>query len=221
MYVYNNTAKEMLYKHLIHRCINEGDAEAMKYLYKSIYSKNFIAMNCVKSIGINTDKNIKSLNNFDCEYLYYLGMALISPIYIRHDVRLKVSRKCFDLIKSKVPKAEARIAYINLVELPEPEQNAQVEFGYRNILQDWRERDDLFSFTVLARIKNYDCIESAKEFILSPETMTVLARPLTEGYPPAIMFYDELTAEIKKLTKNWDSYGTFDPNLDTLLDYYA
>lgn len=226
MNIYLNQYKTKLHMALVYKCISDGDVEAIKFLFKSIYSEdtnvNLAAVNCLRVIGINMYAKLDSLENFDSEYLYYLAMALIiGPINVNIANKMKttLAKRCFDIVKFQFPQAAARTAYIDLVELPNDHRETKKEYDNLNILQDWREKGDLFSLTVLAKIKNYEWIETAKELVLSHEAIELLAHPIDLGYPPAVRYYNDLTGELRKTRpKGSDDYGRFDIDVDTLLD---
>ena len=211
----------ILYSSLVKKCIEYGDVEAIKFLYTAAaHPDNFSAIHAVNTVGFNII--VAKLKDFNSEYLYYLGMVFLGEISVYIDPNLNLAKECFKLAKLKIPKAEARLAYLELKEAELLYSN--IVYENMIILQNWASRD-LFSSVILAKIKLFEHLKSDELTTLPPNVLYFLTLPLKAGHPLAIQLFEEIVQIIKQATffSEYDSifnlYKKFTVNYEILLDY--
>jgi len=211
----------ILYSGLVKKCIEYGDVEAIKFLYTAVaHPDNFSAIHAVNAVGFNII--VAKLKDFNSEYLYYLGMVFLGEISVYIAPNLNLAKECFKLAKLKIPKAEARLAYLELKEAELLYSN--IVYENMIILQNWASRD-LFSSVILAKIKLFEHLKSDELTTLPPNVLYFLTPPLKAGHPLAIQLFEEIVQIIKHETffSGYDSifeqYKKFTVNYEILLDY--
>jgi len=177
------------------RCIS-GDVNALKFLYANLCKEHpaLIAtvtqlQYCMTSAELeNADPNI-----FSSEFLYYLGMTDIGEQTRLIQKDLGTAEFCFEQIKNEVPKAKARLAYIDLLLSKEPhksDNNAQKV----DLLRQWAGKNDMFSKVALSKIifEHY-LLERQDDDLERPTTLLrLLEFPCHRGHPVAVKFYNEV-----------------------------
>jgi len=188
-------ALSLAYSCLGQRCLN-GDIEAVKFLYSNAWQESpshikTIAnlQNCLTGAEIEKD----ATDVYSNEFLYYWGMVNIGELTRLIAKDLGTAEICFNKIKSAVPKAEARLAYINLLVSDEPNKSDS-NVNRLDTLRQWAGRQDYFSSIALSKIIYYQfLLEKQPDSTEQPiRAMQLLERPRSMGHPVAVKFFDEI-----------------------------
>lgn len=101
---------------------------------------------CLTTVEIANDTEI-----YNYEFLYYFGMSNLGETSNLIFKDLGTAETCFKKVRKKVPKAEARLAFIELLKSDEP---AQSELNVNRIdkLRQWAGKGDFFSMIILSKI---------------------------------------------------------------------
>lgn len=193
-----------------HKIIN-GNVEALKNIYGIVWRENpaiiemiSLLQNCVTSVEINDDYN----GIYNPEFLYYWGMICLgeqSPLVYKN---IEIAGSCFEKILNIVPNAEARLAYIGLLDSDEP---ARSDSNVKRIdtLRRWAGKQDLFSRIALARISFEQFLDKAEEnnqkishdtlddneretSKLPLKVIQLLQLPCSLHHPVAVRFWNEI-----------------------------
>ena len=188
----------MIYSYLGHRCIS-GDVESVKFLYGNICYESppliqtiSLLQECLTIKMLNDPRN-----NYSNEFLYYFGMICTgwtSRLIVKD---LDIATACFEKIKAAIPKAEARLAFIELLLSDEEPYKSDNNARRLGVLRDWAGKRDMFSKIVLAKIVYHSFLieqqEQQEDLVLMPiRALRLLEIPCQLGHPEAIRFYNTI-----------------------------
>lgn len=123
----------------------QGDIEVAKFLYGNTWTELPPLIRTISELqGHLTASEVTNDHTrfYSIEFLYYWGMTCLgeqSPLVTKD---LGTAETCFQKIKSSVPLAEARLAYIELLRSTEPAKNAS-NAARLEVLRRWANRQDL------------------------------------------------------------------------------
>jgi len=181
------------YSYLGYKCISAGDVEAVKVLYAlscfedpPIMETIGLLQHHLTAIEIHNDDQ----NKFNTEFLYYWAMICLgetSRLIVRH---LETATVCFEKIKEEVPKAAARLVFIELLKTTEPHKSSTNSYRL-GILQKWAGNQDLFSRISLSKIIYDSHLKEGEEHSSELPTLALqlLDRPYKLKHPVAVRFY--------------------------------
>lgn len=188
------------------RSILEGNVSFLKQLYGALWKEEPVVikvMNQLQNLLTWTEIENDSQRIFSNDFLYYWGMTCIgeqSNLILKD---LPTAEICFRKIIDEVPKAEARLAYIELLKSDDPARN---ELNVKRIdtLRRWAGMQDLFSNIVLAKIVFYQSLcesqaentEEIESLELPVRMLALLDSPCQKGHPVAIRFYNTVMESI-------------------------
>lgn len=202
--------------------ILSGDTEAVKGLYGHIWMKNPALLKTATMLQerltayeLENDKN----GAYCKEFLYYWGMLCIGEQSNLTFKDLGAAKSCFGRIKNVVPKVEARIAYIQLLESDEPiKSDNNVE--RLDMLRRWASWQDMFSRIVLAKILFYQYLndEQPDGSELPIRVVRLLKEPCQIGHPVAVRLWNKILdctessafKEMRIGEANIDKFSLFD-----------
>lgn len=178
------------------RLFLNGSVEAAKFFYGNIWAESPPLIRTISELqGCLTSTQIVNNTNglYSAEFLYYWGMTCLgeqSSLIIKE---LGIAEACFRAIKDTVPQAEARLAYIKLLQSTEPAKS-QENVCRLDVLRQWANRQDLFSRIGLAKISFYSflCEEQMEISGLPIQTMRLLEVPCQKGHPVAVRFWNDI-----------------------------
>jgi hypothetical protein len=182
-----------MYSYLGKKCLS-GDVEALKYLYRNAWEENPVLIQtiCELQFRLTSVDFIENTSVFSDEFLYYWGMVCLGEVSGLIPRDFKTAVYCFKKIKTAIPKANARLAYIYLCKTKEP---AKSEKNIRRIetLRRWVKMGDLFSRIILSRIVFYKFLKEMKEDDPNPPILAVrvLGIPCQKGHPVALKFCEK------------------------------
>ena len=191
----NSTEKISVAYSYLGKLLLEGNVEVVKFLYGNLWEESPPLIRTVSELQecLTSKKIYDSKGLYSPEFLYYWGMICLgeqSPLITQE---LEVAKICFHAVKDVVPHAEARLAYIKLLQSTEP---AKSESNVRRlaVLRQWSSKRDLFSRIVLARISFYAflCEEQPESSELPITTLWLLELPCQRGHPVAIRFRNDV-----------------------------
>lgn len=218
-----------------HEIIN-GNVDVLKKIYKVIWKEDpaitetvSSLQNCITSLEIESDDH----GIYSQEFLYYWGMTCLGEQSTLIYKNIETARTCFIKIRKVVPIAEARLAYIDLLDSDEPTKS---EENVRRIdmLRRWAGKQDLFSRIVLARVvfnqflaeaeeKNLglSCKDSDENEILELpiKVIQLLQLPCSLHHPVAVRFWNEVMDYIGTLSAMGVKISETYMNEDILYDY--
>lgn len=181
------------YSYWGHRILS-GDVVVLKNLYGRIWEELPVLIRMLSQLQISlTSVEIENDKEgvYSPEFLYYWGMLCIGEQSRLIPKDLETAESCFEKICRMVSKAEARLAYVELLKSDEPAK------GARNVeridtLRRWAGRGDIFSSIVLAKIIFYQYLVDYNDNILELPTrvLRLLDYPCQKGHPVAIRFYN-------------------------------
>lgn len=179
-----------------------GNVSAVKFLYGTAWREHPALIKTIDELQrhLTTAEILGDTRGiYGMEFLYHWGMVCLgelSPLIFKD---LKAARVCFEKIKPSVPQAEARLAYIELLESTEPAKD------HRNIccLEELRKcaskQRDLFSMIVLAKICFHSFLEEQQQrnpdapiIELPLKATRLLEYPIQQGHPVAIRFWNDM-----------------------------
>ena len=201
----------------------DGDAEALKYLYKNAPHENPPLLRTIQVLQDNLQTAILTESfphKYSIEFLYYLAMICIgetTPLIIRN---LGLAKLCLKMIKDSCPQAQARLAYIHLLESSEPAKSEENIYSL-SILQQWACSHDFFSLIVLARISFDRFLDECNEhpLCLPAKAVQLLARPCHMGHPVAVRFWNDMLEFIGTPEALEKMISAASVNTDSLLDF--
>lgn len=174
----------------------DGDVDAIKALYRTTWKEHPALIKtitqlqeCITSVEIDKDSEEK----YCTEFLYYWGMLCIGDLSTLISRDLGTANHCFDKIVHRVPKAKARLAFIQLLKSDEPAKSDR-NVESIDILRQWAGRGDLFSRIVLAKISFYQFLNERQmdDANLPMRVLRLLEPPCQKGHPVAIRFWNEI-----------------------------
>lgn len=176
----------------------EGNAEAAKVTYGYGWKEipALIKMNSLLRFKLTAVEIENDTNGIYCEeFLYYWGMNCLgeqSNLIVKD---LGAAEICFKKIKSTIPKAEARLAFIQLLKSDVPTKS-EINVARLDVLRRWAGKQDLFSMIILSRICFYEflCEAQTDDSGLPIRVLRLLDLPCQKGHPVAIRFYNEVLA---------------------------
>jgi hypothetical protein len=182
-----------VYSYLGKKCLS-GDVEALKFLYSNAWEENPALIQTICELQFrltSVDFNKNTSYFYSDEFLYYWGMVCLGEVsgLIPRDFNTAVY--CFKRIKTAIPKAEARVAYIYLRKTKEP---AKSEKNTRKIetLRRWAKMGDLFSRITLSRIAFFKFLEEQEDDPNPPIlAVRLLGIPCQKGHPVALKFCEK------------------------------
>lgn len=197
---YENIKREsQIYSYWGHR-IFSGDVVILKNLYGRTWKERpvLIKMFCQLLNLLTTaefENDIKEV--YSPEFLYYWAMVAIGELSSLIHKDLGTAIFCLKKIRHTVPKAEARLAYVELLKSDEPAKS-EMNVERLDVLRRWAGRGDIFSSIVLAKITFYQFLleyqadnpEMTDLFELPVRTLRLLDSPCQKGHPVAIRFYN-------------------------------
>ena len=200
----------------------QGNIEVAKFLYGNTWTELPPLIRTISELQghLTAPEVVKDHGElYGTEFLYYWGMTCLgeqSPLVTRD---LGTAEACFKKIKSSVPLAEARLAYIELLQSTEPAKSGS-NVARLEVLRRWANRQDLFSRIVLAKISFYSflCEEWSNSSELPTKTLRLLQLPIQRGHPVAIRFWNDVCSCLGNLE------ATLHPSRirsDTLYDFKA
>lgn len=197
----------------------QGDIEVVKFLYSNTWTESPPLIRTISELQgcltaaevVNDHKGVYSI-----EFLYYWGMLCLgeqSPLIVKD---LGTAKACFSKIRSSVPLAESRLAYIELQQSTEPAKSEDNVIRL-DVLRRWANRQDLFSRIALAKISFYSffCSELADGAKLPIKAIRLLELPLQEGHPVAIRLWNDVCSCLGRPEK---IQGSCRVNADVLYD---
>ncbi len=218
--------------------IIQGNVEILKMIYGTLWQENPAIIEMVSLLQDNiTSVEIENDHSgvYDSEFLYYWGMICLAEQSNLVLKNIEIARCCFEKIIDIVPCAEARLAYIRLLDSSEP---AKSDFNVKSIdtLRKWAGKQDLFSRIVLARIvfdrfldewedKDINgastnlCIDEMKGLCLPLKVIRLLQLPCSLGHPVAVKFWNEAVAYIGSDEDSGWKLDTARMRTDILYDY--
>lgn len=113
-----------------------------------------------------------------------------SPLIIRN---LSTANTCFQKIKASIPQAEARLAYIGLLQSTDPAKDEE-NISRLDVLRRWACKQDLFSTIALAKISFYRFLEEEHidDSELPHQAIRLLELPCFLGHPVAIRLWNQI-----------------------------
>lgn len=183
------------YSYWGHRILS-GDVVVLRNLYGRIWKELPVLIRMLSQLQISlTAVEVENDANdaYSPEFLYYWGMLCIGEQSRLIPKDLGTAESCFEKIRRKVPKAEARLAYVELLQSDEPAKR-EMNVERLDILRRWAGEGDIFSSVVLARIIFHQFLEEYKDDILELPTrvLRLLEYPCQKGHPVAIRFYNSV-----------------------------
>lgn len=175
-----------------------GDVDAVKFIYGHIWEEDPALIKTISLLQENlTAVEIENdTNGIYCnEFLYYWAMLCIgeqSNLIVKD---LGAAEICLKKISKTVPKAKARLAFIELLKSNAPAKN-EINVGRINVLLNWAGKQDLFSRIILSRICFYQFLNEGQigNSELPIRVLRLLELPCQKGHPVAIRFYNEVLA---------------------------
>ena len=206
----------VMYSYLGQRCLS-GDVNAVKFLYGRSWEESpplirtiSQLQNCLTAVEIVDD----TTGRYDNEFLYYWGMLCIGEVSRLVFDDLGTAIICFEKVSKAVPKAEARLAYIELLITQEP-YKSEKNVRRLDILRKWAGKRDFFSMIVISKIVYYQflCETQTDNFELPLKTLSLLELPCQKGHPVAIKFLNKILANMATfdLPDAYDMRGYFSP----------
>lgn len=216
----------LIYSYLGYLCISEGNVKAIKALYgHSCYEEPPLieTINLLQLHLTAAEIHYDTKKKYSDEFLYYWGMICLgetSRLIVRN---LATSKACFNRIEKAVPKAEARLAFIELLKSTEPhkcDNNTRRLY----ILQKWARTQDAFSKIVLAKIvyDSYLREEDMDVHKLPTLALDLLGRPCKMGHPVAVKFNNAILDNLAGvgITEAFDRrIGNSRTNINMLYDF--
>lgn len=197
----NTIEKNSIAYSYLGRRVLDRDVEAARFLYGNIWEESPPLIRTISDLQecLTIEAINENTDSYSSEFLYYWGMTCLgeqSPLIAKE---LKIAKACFHAIKDAVPHAEARLAYIELLQSTEP---ARSDSNVRKlaILRKWASKMDLFSRIILAKISFYSflCEEQTENSGPPIKTLKLLELPLQMGHPVAIRFLNDIYACMEK-----------------------
>lgn len=195
-----------------------GNTAAVKQIYINLSKENPAIIKlfsqlqeCLTTVEIADDVEI-----YSNEFLYYWGMSNLGETSNLIFKDLGTAETCFKKVRKKVPKAEARLAFIELLKSDEP---AQSELNVNRIdkLRQWAGKGDFFSMIVLSKIVFFSFLEEGQTE-MPMKALRLLGTPCRAGHPVAIRFYNEMLAFQNNITVS-DISNDFKVNPLILYDF--
>ena len=178
-----------------------GNIDSIKYLYRNIWTESPPLLKTISELqGCFT--SVEIISDYDklysAEFLYYWAMICIgeqSPLIFKD---LGTAEACLKKIQHTIPIAEARLAYIELLQSPESARSSE-NVTRMDVLRRWANKHDLFSRIVLAKITFYSYLEEAETDVhtLPIRVKQLLELPCQQGHPVAIRFWNDICSFIK------------------------
>lgn len=195
-----------------------GNTTAVKQIYINLSKENPALIKlfsqlqeCLTTVEIANDTEI-----YNDEFLYYWGMSNLGETSNLIFKDLGTAETCFKKVRKKVPKAEARLAFIELLKSDEP---AQSELNVNRIdkLRQWAGKGDFFSMIILSKIVFFSFLEEGQTE-MPVKALRLLETPCRAGHPVAIRFYNEMLAFQNNMTVS-DISNDFKVNPFILYDF--
>jgi len=202
-----------------------GDVEIAKFLYGNAWKESPPLIRTISQLqfrltAVEIEDDTKGI--YDKEFLYYWGMLCIGEVSRLFSDDLVAATLCFKKISKTVPKAEARLAYIELLITEEP-YKSEKNVRRLEILRKWAGKRDFFSMIVISKIIYYQFLSEKQTD--NPElplkALRLLELPCQKGHPVAIKFLNEIQANrviLDQIDAN-DRRGNFSPNSNVLYDF--
>lgn len=149
----NDIAKNSVVYSYLGKHSFDGNPEAVKFLYGNTWKESppLIRTICELQECLTSKKINDSNGLYSTEFLYYWGMTCLgeqSPLITKE---LGVAKTCLHAVKDIVPHAEARLAYIKLLQSTDSARSEDNVHALA-ILRKWSSRQDLFSRTLNEQI---------------------------------------------------------------------
>lgn len=173
-----------------------GNVDVLKYFYGHIWRESpplirtiSQLQDCLTSVEIESD----TYGTYNKEFLYYWGMICLgeqSSLIIRN---LSTANTCFQKVKASIPQAEARLAYIGLLQSTDPTKDDR-NVARIDTLRRWACKQDMFSMIVLAKISLYRFLEEGHldDSELPHQAIRLLELPCSLGHPVAIRLWNQI-----------------------------
>lgn len=135
-----------------------GDVDALKGLYCAAWKEHPALIKTITQLQdcITSVEILDNAERIYCtDFLYFWGMLCIGELSTLINMDLGAASICFGKIINEVPKAKARLAFIQLLK---SDETAQSDRNVENIdvLRQWAGKGDLFSRIILAKISFYE-----------------------------------------------------------------
>ncbi|GEM_PF-4739986 len=215
-----------------------GNVDALKNTYKTIWQENpaiiemiNLLQNCITSAEIEVGYS----GIYNQEFLYYCGMTCLGEQSKLVYKNIETARNCFKKILNTVPIAEARLAYIDLLD---SDELAKSDNNVKKIdtLRRWAGKRDYFSRIVLARIafdqflfeteeKNPELLRKDQDeneiSELPNQVIQLLQLPCSLYHPVAVKFWNEIMDYIGTSSTIGMKIETACMNDDLLYDFIS
>lgn len=173
-----------------------GDVVVLRNLYGRIWKEVPVLFKTISQIQIlltAVEVENDTYEVYSPEFLYYWGMLCTGEQSRLIPKDLGTAECCFEKISKKVPKAEARLAYIELLKSNEPAKS-ELNVERLDVLRRWAGQGDIFSSIVLAKIVFYQFLCECQGDFMEPPIMVLrlLDYPCQKGHPVAIRFYNSV-----------------------------
>jgi hypothetical protein len=211
------------YSYLGHKFLS-GNIEVAKFLYGNAWKESPPLIKTISQLQycLTAAEVKKDTTGIYCnEFLYYWGMICIGEVSRLIVKDLGTAKICFKKIIKAVPKAKARLAFIELLLTDEPHKSdSNVE--RIDTLRKWAGKQDFFSSIVISKIiySQFLCEEQAD----NPEQLPILALrllslPCQRKHPVAIKFHNEMLDYISTPDALSMKINESHLNKDILYDY--
>lgn len=182
--------------------IIRGDISSVKDLYMYAWKEHPAIIDTIGQLqGCLTSVEIENstVGVYSNEFLYYWGMICLGEQSPLIGKELETAETCFQKIKGDVPKAKARLAYINLLLSNRPLKH-ELHAAWLEVLRQYASKQrDLFSMIVLAKVCFQGFLTECQENDfdqpitgLPPKVVNLLKWPCQQGHPVAIRFWNEI-----------------------------
>ena len=181
-----------------------GNVESIKFLFSNSWKENPPLIETINQM----QEHLTSLeiecdgNGLYCdEFLYYWAMLCIGETSSLIVKDLGTAKTCLKKIVNRVSKANARLAYIKLLQSDEPSKSDK-NVEQIDILRQWAGKGDLFSRIVLAKLVYYQFLNEnpingnlSENFEIPIKAIQLLKTPYQKGHPVAVKFYNQMMSQ--------------------------
>lgn len=183
------------------RILRAGDIGALKFVYAASPTEYPAIIKTIEELQnwLTATRITADETTYNPEFLYYWGMLCLGEQSNLIARELGIAQACFEKIKSPVPKAKARLAYIALLKSTEPARNGANPHHLEALRECANRYRDMFSMIALAKICFQFFLEEQQEknpdapiTELPVKTVQLLNHPCQEGHPVAIRFWNRM-----------------------------
>lgn len=176
--------------------ILQGDCIVLRNLYGRIWKEPPVLIKMFSQLQflITAVEVLEDTNEvYSPEFLYYWAMVCVGEQSHLIPHNLGTAEICLRKIIRVVPKAEARLAYIGLLQSDEPAKSER-NVSRIDVLRRWAGKRDVFSSIVLAKIIFYQFLNECETDVLELPVIVLrlLEYPCQIGHPVAIRFYNSM-----------------------------